>query len=340
VKVGLVYDFRNPVAWERPAPDLYRALIEHAQEVERLGFDSLWISEHHFVDDGYSSAILPLAAALAAETRRIRIGTFVLLLPLHDPLRVAEAALAIDQLANGRFELGVGQGYRVEEYRGFCVERSERGRRMEEGLSVLQRAFTGDTFSFDGQFYRYQDVRLTPRALRGEIKIYSAARGAAGARRAARHNCHLLPMGDVSVYNAYAAELARLGKSTGPYDVVRFAPWFVTRDPERDRPRVEPHIRYQQTVYREWFDRAMDFPSDSLQAGGTADEYVFGTPSEVAAGLAQVMEEMPTQELLAWAVPPGADISLSLESARLFIQEVAPQLRTGNRIGTGFEVRD
>src|SRR3990172_3443088 len=96
ISFGLWYDFRNPPQWRRDFAGLYAETLEHIEYAEQLGFDNIWTSEHHFIEDGYSPSLLPICAAIAAKTTRVRIGTNILLLLLHDPLRVAEDATTVD----------------------------------------------------------------------------------------------------------------------------------------------------------------------------------------------------------------------------------------------------
>jgi alkanesulfonate monooxygenase SsuD/methylene tetrahydromethanopterin reductase-like flavin-dependent oxidoreductase (luciferase family) len=110
IRFGPWYDFRNPVQWRQPADRLYREILDQIASGENNGFDDMWLSEHHFIEDGYLPSILPAAAAIAARTNRIRIASGVLLMPLHNPIRLAEDIATVDVISGGRFELGVG-GY-------------------------------------------------------------------------------------------------------------------------------------------------------------------------------------------------------------------------------------
>jgi len=113
MKFGLRHDFRNPAPWFRPYAELYRLLLAQCVRADELGYDNLWLTEPHFSGD-YNPAPLQAATALASRTERIRLGTFVLLLPFYHPVRVAEDVAFIDNLSHGRFDLGVGQGYRTD----------------------------------------------------------------------------------------------------------------------------------------------------------------------------------------------------------------------------------
>lgn len=123
-------------------PVLYRELQDDARLAEALGFHSLWLSEHHFWYDGWCPSLLVAGAAALAVTERLHVGTGVFLLPLHEPERLAAEGLTLERLAPGRFELGLGLGYREAEFDGFGVSRTQRGRRADRALDVLAAAWT------------------------------------------------------------------------------------------------------------------------------------------------------------------------------------------------------
>src|SRR5713226_8276559 len=104
MKFGLIEDFANPDRWRRPWPEFYRAILDQVIKAEDLAYDNVWLSEHHFVENGYNPSLLPTAAAIASRTTRIRIGTCVVLLPFHNPVRVAEDATCVDIWSGGRFD--------------------------------------------------------------------------------------------------------------------------------------------------------------------------------------------------------------------------------------------
>ena len=137
VGVGL-WCLQSSALRPRPFPALYSELLEDARHAEAVGLDSLWLSEHHFFYDGYCPALLPAAAAALSVTQRLRVGTGVLLLPLQAADRVARAAAHLAESSGGRFDLGVGAGYREIEYLGKGLEFADRLSRMRAGLDALQ----------------------------------------------------------------------------------------------------------------------------------------------------------------------------------------------------------
>jgi alkanesulfonate monooxygenase SsuD/methylene tetrahydromethanopterin reductase-like flavin-dependent oxidoreductase (luciferase family) len=145
----------------RSDADLYREAIERCVVAEGAGFDSAWVSEHHFLDDGYMPSLLITASAIAQATETIEIGTGILLAPLQDPIRTAEDAATVDLISGGRLILGLGAGWRAEEFEVFGVGPSERAKRMRETVRVLRGAWSPGTFDHHGR-----TVNVTPKPLR------------------------------------------------------------------------------------------------------------------------------------------------------------------------------
>ena len=163
LNLGLLLAFRNPPKWRRPWEDIYEEHIRQAELAEDLGYDEVWLTEHHFWEDGWCPALLPTAAAIAARTKTIRIGTFVILLPLgKHAINVVEEATVVDIISKGRLDLGLGLGYRVPEFQGYGIPRENRAQLMDEGLEIIQKAWTEETFSFKGEFYDLKNVHLEP----------------------------------------------------------------------------------------------------------------------------------------------------------------------------------
>ena len=138
MKLGIgLWCLQSTTTRPRSFPELYQELIDDARLAERVGLDSLWLSEHHGFYDGYCPALLPAASAALAATERLHVATGVLLLPLQDPRRVARGARRLHETFGGRFELGVGMGYRPIEFDAKHLDIAERVRRMNAGLDVL-----------------------------------------------------------------------------------------------------------------------------------------------------------------------------------------------------------
>src|SRR5919199_2432955 len=168
---GLWYDFRQKLPFTEKYEDFYAACLEEIEEGERLGFTGVWLSEHHFVDDGYLPSPLVVAAAIAMRTTRMRIGTNVLLLPMHHPLRVAEDAAVADLISGGRFTLRGGQGYGQHEFEVLGFDRKYRPSLFEEGIEIIRQAWEEGRIGYEGKRWRFDDLQFGPRP-NGKVPIY------------------------------------------------------------------------------------------------------------------------------------------------------------------------
>ncbi len=141
----------------------FREGLDLADAAEAWGLDSAWLSEFHFSPErSVLSSPIVVAGALAARTRRMRIGMAVYVLPLNNPLRIAEEAATVDQISGGRFDFGIGRSGFVRSYNSYNIDYGESQGRFDEALQILREAWSGKTFSFDGQFYKVTDAQVVP----------------------------------------------------------------------------------------------------------------------------------------------------------------------------------
>src|SRR2546425_9359050 len=129
--------------------------LEQMEWTEELGFDQIWLTEHHFIDYGLAVDPATLATAAASRTRHVRIGLAAAILPFHHPVRLAEQLALVDIISRGRLDVGVGRGNRPVEFAGYGVPQIESRERMDEAVEILVRAWTQERFSYEGRFHRF-----------------------------------------------------------------------------------------------------------------------------------------------------------------------------------------
>ena len=333
LEFGVICDFRNPAPWRLPCDRLYRENLELLQEAERLGFDAVWISEHHFLDDGYCPSVLPVAAAVAARTMRVRIGTAVLLLPLHNPVRVAEDAAVVDILSGGRWDLGVGVGYGSAEFHGLSADKRRRGILLDEAIEVLRRAWTEDSFTFEGTCFSYRNVSVTPKPLQSpHPPIWIGGRSERGSRRGARLGYPFLLVGGPAQYRQLQALFAEAGRSPAELRVAAQRTIFLANSRDAAWRTIGPRLLYNHNERLRWnaedgagvYEPLADWEVLRGQEGpGT----LIGTPEECRAGLRAFLEAVPVQQVWFPVRIAGLDQATAHRSLELFAREVMPHFR-------------
>src|SRR5580765_1327176 len=186
MKFGLYSSIANPPRGEHLDRSIDEVIAE-AQLAEASGFDSCFFGEHHQDHDGFLPSPLIVATAVAARTTRLRVGTSVILLPLHHPVHVAEDVITLDLASKGRVILGVGIGYQPADFRAFSVPMEDRAGRFEESIEILRLCWSGERFSFHGKHYTLEDVQIRPRPYQNAgPPIWIGGSVAPAARRAGR----------------------------------------------------------------------------------------------------------------------------------------------------------
>src|SRR2546426_1883249 len=157
MRFGPYYFLQAPPALAHP--EVVRREIEQMAWTEELGFDSIWLTEHHFIEYGLSVSPAVLAAAAAMRTRRVRIGLAAAILPFHDPVRLAEGLAIVDILSEGRLDVGGGRGNRPVEFEGYRVAQIQNRERFDECLPIMLKAWTAERFAFEGRHFNIPEVR-------------------------------------------------------------------------------------------------------------------------------------------------------------------------------------
>jgi alkanesulfonate monooxygenase SsuD/methylene tetrahydromethanopterin reductase-like flavin-dependent oxidoreductase (luciferase family) len=280
--------------------ELYGAAIEQAAWAERNGIDAVHVTEHHGTEDGYLPSPIVMAAAMAARTKSIRIHLGALILPLHNPLRVAEDVCVLDNISGGRVDVTVGIGYVPSEFAMFDVDMKRRAALVEEGIAVLRGAFSGRPFMFRGR-----EVRISPAPVQpGGPKIFIAGAVEATALRAARLGDGIYPtIVTPALLDLYRNECVRLGRPVGRIlDITGPLTIHVSTDPDRDWSRVGPHFLHEANAYGKWAaELGTPTPFAAMQ----------DVASLRASGLYQVLTPDQCVDFIAAQHAVGRDVSIS-----------------------------
>ena len=225
MRTGIYYDMRNPPEWRRPWKGFYETAIEQIVEAERLGIDAAWFSEHHGWEDAYLPQPMTMAAAVAARTSRIRIGSAIVLSPLRPAIDIAEQAAVVDLISDGRFELGLGAGYVVPEFKAYGADPKTRFEAMEDRAVEVRRLWAED--------------RATPGPLQERLPIWIGGLGPRSARIAGRTNEGLLYPG-AEALPVYREALEQAGHDPDGARMGGLCQMVIADDPEEAWSRISP----------------------------------------------------------------------------------------------------
>lgn len=306
--------------------DLYAAALEMSSWAETRGCVGVQVSEHHASPDGYLPAPMVLASGIAARTKTLPIQVAALLVPLHDPVELAEHMAVLDVMSGGRVSYVCAVGYRAEEYAMFGREMKGRGRRMEDCLRVMRQAFAGEPFDYEGRTVHVTPAPLTP----GGPMLLMGGNSKVVVRRAARLGMGMITQGgDATLQEVYEEACREAGSEPGffvnPPATGSVMSAFVARDPDAAWAEMGPFLLHDAQMYASWFQSA---ESSTKSVAATVEELqaekgsyqIFSVDEAIAHVKASGM--LLTQPLCG-GLPPA----LAWQSLELLVDEVLPAVR-------------
>ncbi|HKE75888.1 MAG TPA: LLM class flavin-dependent oxidoreductase [Acidimicrobiales bacterium] len=308
---------RNPPAWPRPWPAHYGRWLERVEEADRLGAAAVWLTEHHFFDDGYLPQCWTLAAAIASRTSRIRIGTAVALLPLHSALETAEQIALVDVISGGRVEPGFGVGYRKPEYLAFGGDFKHRYRVFAERIRELRRLWGEQPGA---------ERTVTPAPVQTPMPMWGGFAGPMGARTAGRLGLGLQSI-DRRLLGEYSSALQAAGHDPGAARMAGQVEFFVADDPDRAWAQIGEHVAYRWASYNRYMFEGTRREAEAphhFDPAAIRDRFLIGTPAEIAAAIRSRIDGLPVTDVYCWSDFPGMPDDLVDQHLELMFTKVAP----------------
>jgi len=352
VKFGIMNLF--PVADGASDHQVLRETLDEIQLADELGFDSIWLAEHHFSKYGILGSPVNFGMAVAERTRRITIGTAVLVLPLHHPLRLAEDIAALDVLSGGRVTIGVGRGYQPAEFAGFGIALAESKQRYQETLDVLRLALTQEKFSYHGEIYHFDDVTTYPRPftpggppiLQGTVSPDSfRERGAVGEPIITSPN--FTPLGIMQKnFSLYRQSMQANGFDIATYELPFMQQVWCGDGEDGLREAARAAMNYYKSVGKvipgseEAIEQERSYYAavaknielltleQTLTHGGN-----FGSAQRVIETIEMLREQLGINHYIGWLRIPSLDRRSALKSMEEFATKVIPHFRAADQAG-------
>ncbi len=310
----------------------YRDALEEVVRAEELGFDSVWMEEHHSVVDHYWPSPLPVLAGFATRTSRVRLGTDILVAPFYHPVRLAEDIALLDVMSGGRMVLGTAIGYKPDEFSLYGAEMSKRGARFEEQLAIVKGLWTRERFSFTGAYYRVEG-RLEPKPVtKPHPPIWIGGWGEITLRRAATLADNWIPGPTADLPRLLEGKKQFLGSRRAAGLTASIAEWPLTRDvivADTDREARELAERHIMVSYRKeyaggwkhpFIDASIATDLDTVKK----DRFLIGGPDQVVRDLRPFVEQYGMTHLICRLFFPGMPHRHIMRELELIAREVRP----------------
>jgi len=336
--IGTFLLMQSPSA--QSSEEMYARAIEQAEAAEALGFRNVWLGEHHFSTYGYLSRPLQLASYIAAKTTRLRVGTAVIVVPLHHPLLIAEEIAMLDVLSNGRADIGLGRGYQRYEFERLGLQLDSGGQRWDDSIDILLKAFEGKPFSYEGKIYKFPETSIFPKPVqKPRPPIWVTAQSPYAIEAAVRRGFNVLTGGfglSVERLGEFGKVFSKIVDETKPekrplVGVQRAV--YVTKDPADARDAVD-HALWNMRVttsLRNNYERVENGHAIAVpgKTEPSADELleshlIIGTPETCVRQIRRVHEMVGISHFNCSFWFGDLDQARVLRSMELFSREVMP----------------
>ena len=319
--------------------DAFRTFADSLVQIElaeKLGFDTCLVSEHHLVENGYFPAPLVVCGSIAMKTTKMRVGTGILLLPLYDPLHVAEHATITDVVSNGRLVLGLGYGYRQEEFDAFGVKLDDRAARMREGIEAIRTMWTNPVATYHGEHFHYDEITVRPFPIqKPHPPIWVAAKTRNAARLAARIGDAWFadPIQPLSVTKdrlaTYRQTEKEAGRQSKEFPLMREV--FCAETDEQAWEQAKDGMLYVYKEYLQWGHMLDDEgnpvpPGDVRALDLLRKRFIVGSPETCIREATRYRDELGATNLIMRMRFPGIAPDRVLNSIRLWGERVLPAI--------------
>lgn len=321
--------------------EFYRKMFGQMEEMDRLGYDHIWVTEHHFAHYGGTLPHPPtFMSAIARTTKRIRLGVAINVLPLHNPIDVAESYAMVDIISNGRLDFGVGKGSEAHEYKKYRVDQKEATGRMYEGVQVILQAWSEKPVNVKGQFYNYENVPVYPKPVqRPRPPIWvGCARSEDSFRWAGENGFHLMTLPYLyrdpqllpSFVQSYRDGLAKAGHDASATNVLGKFHIYVSSSLDKAVEEAGPYLgNYLDVHHSADTDRKEEGLLVQRDARTQLERgfVLAGDPERVADTIRKWSEAVGLTTISGTFHFGGMPQELAMKNIRLFADKVMPQFK-------------
>ena len=350
MRFGQLHLFEQPAG--RSEKQIMDEQFDIMVQAEEYGYDSIWPAEHHFREYGHCATPALVLAALAARTKRIRLGTGVVVLPLNHPVRIAEDYAMLDLLSNGRVDLGIGRGYQPHEYQGYGVDQSRSRDIFRESVEVIEKAWGEEQFSYQGEFYQFEDLSVYPKPLqKPHPPIWMASLSPGSFELCGRFGYNLLcaPIFGFDVNKGaeqiqqYRDALTAHGRNPADYQIAGLTMTYVADTTQQALEEFKDGVMWYMRTFAKYVAPPKGQPAiptfemyaqirDLLELAEwdrivKAGAVICGSPDEVVDRLGQIGELCGFTEHLGWTRIGGLAHDKVMHSMELMASKVIPQMK-------------